>query len=333
MKILCSLSGLEFTCEHFPGTFYAKETYHPVFHLEQKKLLPYLRKWGTHELTTTDSYLLFLALLRSSDLVDFRVPVHRTEQTDSIVFNNMEFLSRTVIKLNAVSNPGVLFPSYVITPDTRTLSNVHHWIENWDTEYRDFQNGRKKDYDNRKLVKREAALERLIKNPHKPVAIYARDLAEWAAVAGEFPTFSVSTPFHKNSVPLADFWKDIIVRCTKNELLYTIPENDMVELLEHCEDKIPVGSIYSHQLFKSLRHAREKLKNFLGLGDIDVKTNYTLLTDSDSVEIANMKALIASAPQEEPKAEQYPSKFQYMRAKLRWDMSKKYASQSTGESQ
>jgi hypothetical protein len=238
----------------------------------------------------------------------------------------MEFLSRTVIKLNTVVNPAVLFPRYVITPDTRTLSNVHHWIQNWHDEYQDFLNGRKRDYDNRKLAKREAALERLIKNPHKPASAYAKELADWAAVAGEFPTFLIKSPFSKLQVPLAEFWRDIIIRCAREEFAYAIPESDLQELIDHCEDKVPIGSIHSHALFSILRKTRERHKNFLGLGEYDLKSDYTLLSDSDTTEIANMTALVAAAPTTEPRPEQYPSKFQYLKAKLRWDMAQKYSS-------
>jgi hypothetical protein len=334
VKILCSISGLEFNCDYFPGTFYSKETFHPIFHLEQKRLLPYLKKWSSRELTTTDSYLLFIALLKSSDLIEFRVPINRNEQTDAIIYNNMEFLARTVIKLNTVITPAALFPRYAVTPDTRYLTNVHHWIENWDTEYRDFQNGRKKDYDDRKLVKREAALERLIKNPHKPVSLYAKEIAEWAAVAGEFPKFIIKSPFTNQSINISDFWKDVIIRCAKNELLYSIPQRDLTELIEHCEDKVPIGSIYSNALFKVLRAAHEKQKNFLGLGDFDVGTRgtYALLTEDTSVESANMRALIDSAPLEEPRQEQYPTKFKFLQAKLKWDMAKKYGTGTGNES-
>lgn len=327
MKILCSLSSLEFNCDHFPGTFYSKETFHPIFHLEQKRLLPYLRKWASNELTTTDSYLLFLALLKSSELVHFRVPVFRNEKTDSIVYNNMEYLAKTVIKLNTVVNPAVLFPSVEITPETRFLNNVHYWIENWADAHAEFLSGKRRDYDDRKLVKREAALSRLIKNPHRAVSTYAREIAEWASVAGEFPTFQTRSPFSGLQMSINDLWKEIIVRCCKNELLYSIPQRDLQELLEHCEDKIPVGSIHSHTVFTVIRKALEKHKNFLGLGDMDLRTNYTMLTEATDVGSANMIALINSAPEEEPREEQYPTKFKYLQAKLRWDMAQKYKKQ------
>lgn len=326
MKILCSLSSLEFTCEHFPGTFYSKETFHPIFHLEQKRLLPYLRKWSTNELTPVDSYLLFLALLKSSELVHFRVPVFRNDKTDSIVYNNMEYLAKTVIKLNTVVNPGVIFPSMEITPETRFLQNVHYWIENWDEAHQEFLSGKRRDYDDRKLVKREAALTRLIRNPHKNPSQYARDIAEWAAVAGDFPQYKTKTksPFSGLPISLSDLWKEIIIRCCKNELLYSIPKADLEDLLTHCEEHISVGSIHSHTVFSVLRKALEKHKNFLDLGDMDLKTNYTMLEDSTSVGDANMIALINSAPEEEPRREQYPTNFKYLQAKLRWDMAQKY---------
>jgi hypothetical protein len=294
-------------------------------------ILPYLRKWSAAELTPTDSYLLFLALLKSSELVDFRVPVFRSTQTDALVAQNMEYLARTVIKLNTVQNPAVIFPHFAISPDTRLLTNVHYWIENWENCYADFASGKARDYDNRKLARREMALQRLIKNPHKSISAYASEIADWAATAGDFPIFNTNTPFSKLPIPLIDYWKEIIRRCTKNELLYSIPKNDLAELISHCEDNIPVGSIYSNALFKVLRVAAEKHKNFLGLGDYDIKSTYQILSDDDTTESANLKALIDSAPAEEPRLEQYETKFKYLQAKLRWDMAKKYKEQK-GES-
>jgi hypothetical protein len=324
MKIICSLSGLEFNCEHFPGTFYSKDTFHPIFNLEQKKLLPYLKKWAGNELTPTDSYLLFLALLRSSDLVEFRVPVFRTEKTDAIIYNNMEFLASTVMKINAVAVPSQRFSHVVITPDTRFLNNIRHWIENWDNDYKAFASGKAKDYDDRKLVHREMALQRLIKNPHKDISLYAPQIAEWASIAGSFPQGNVPSPFTQLPISVSEYWKEVIRRCARNELLYSIPKTDLEELIEHCEEYVPAGSIYSNALFKALRAALAKHKNFLALGEYDIKGGYTIVSESDTAETANMQALIASAPAEEPRREQYETAFKFLQAQMRWKMAKRY---------
>lgn len=323
MRILCSISGIEFSVDHFPGEFFSRETYHPVFHLPQKRLLSYTGKWASGELTRTDSYLLFLALLNSSDHIEFRTPVYRNELTDSLIATNMEFLIRTVIKLNSVVNPAVTFPRFAVTVDTRYLTNVHHWIEAWNDAYKDFLNGYKSAHESSKLINRENALARMIKNPHRAVAEYAGPLAEWAVIAGQFPEFLMETLPGSSPVRLCDYWKQIIQKCARDESLYTVREADLAELIEHCEDKIPVGSIFSHALFKLLRHAAEKHKNFLGLGDRDLVSNYSILADSTDTESANLKALIDSAPVTEPRREQYATQFQFMRAKMRWDMARK----------
>lgn len=326
-KILCALSGISFTCEHFPITLESRETYHPIFDVSQKKLLPYLGKWSSNQLTLTDSYLLFLSLLHSSELVQFRTSVLRTTATDSIVAQNMEFLAKTVIKLNTVSTPAKLFPSFAITSDTRDLSNVHHWIENWKEHYDDFQNGLRRDYDTRKLVKRESALERLIKSPHKPISSYSSQLADWASIAGQFPSYAVKSPFNGFNIALSDYWKLIISRCANESQLYSVPKADLEELIEHCEENIgATGSIFSHALFKVLRTAQRKQASFLGYGDKDIgETTYSILESSDDVEDLNIKLMIDTAPEFEPKPDQYPTKFEFMRAKARWDMAKRYA--------
>lgn len=335
MRIICSLSSIEFECSHFPGAFYSPELYHPIFLLPQKKLLAATGKWSSGHLTSTDSYLLFLSLLRSSELIQWRVPVIRTEQTDSIVANNMESLLRTVIKLNTVPDPESIFPHYAISQDTRTLANVRYWIENWQHAYDEFKSGYKSVHESAAIIRRENALARMIKNPHRSVSSYSGELAFWAASAGSFPTFPVTSPFGSSlgqQITCSEFWQQIITRCTKNDYIFSIPDNDLQELIDHCEEHIPIGSIYSHLLFKILRDAQSRKRNFLDIGDPDVKTSYTLISSQTDVQSANLRALIDSAPSAEPQRSEYPSDFAYRKAKLRWDMSKKFAKDTSGAS-
>lgn len=331
MRILCSYSSLTFSCDYFPGTLDKREACHPVFYLPQKKLLSYLGKWSHGELTPTDSYLLYLSLLKSTDLVQFRVPAILTDKTPAIIAQNMEALAKVVSRLNTVTNPSVSFPQYVISPDTKDLSNTPYWITNWNDSYNDFISGVRSTSNHAEIARREAALERMIKNPHKPVSAYSTELANWAATAGSFPTFFLINPFSalKNQISCAEYWKILISKCANEESIFAVRRKDLEELLEHCEDNIPVGSIFSNALFKVLRHALERQKNFLGLGDLDIgKSTYEILSTDTSTESANIRAMIQSAPEAEPKPEQYPTKLAYLKAKLRWDMSRKYASRN-----
>jgi hypothetical protein len=326
MKILCGISGLEFSCDHFPAYLSSREVTHPIFNLPQKKLISYLGKWASSELTPTDSYLLFLAILNSSELVEFRVPVCRSHETDSIVAQNMEHLAKIVSRLNTVTNPGVCFPHYAIGPETKFLSNIKYWIENWNEAYKDYQDGYSKEYESRKLITREAALERLIKNPHLPISAYASKIAEWASIAGNFPEYLTTSPFSGLKISMGDYWKEIIQKCSREESLFSVPQVDIADLLEHCELNISIGTIYSNALFKVLRHALERQKNFLGLGDMDLtRGKYQILGADDTTETANIKAMIDSAPETEPTLAQYPNKLAFLKAKLRWQMAKKYS--------
>lgn len=319
MRILCGISGINFTCEHFPGFLQSRETYHPIFNMPQRKLIPYSRKWSAGELTETDSYLLFLALLNSTDLVDFRVPAKRTEHTPSIIALNMDPLLRAVWKISSVNHPGILFPRYAVGPDTADLSTVEFWINNWLEIYADFQAGARRDYDTRKRVQQEAVIERLIKNPHKPISAYISQVASWAEVAGEFPIFTTTDRFTGSRCSCAAYWKECIIRAASPGMLLSVPLSDFEEILEHCETKIPIGSIFSNALFKVLRGAIEHHQNFLGLLPASQSNpRFTVIENSNTLESALLQNIKDSAPSLEPKRSDYPNQITYLRARFAW---------------
>ena len=328
MKALCAISSVEFTVEHFPGYLSSREVMHPVFHIPQKKLLSYLSQWSRPgAFTETDSYLLFLALLHSTELIHFRVPVYRHEKTPAIVANNMEALAQAVIKINTVTTPSFSFPQFAVTVETRYLTNIHHWIEDWHESYKEFQDGYRRASENEKLKRRSEALERLIKTPFAShTRKYGLAVAEWAAQAGSFPTFNIDNPFLAGTkCSIADYWKHIIVKACDETDIYSINISDLNELLEHCEENVPVGTIQSHALFKALRSAKERQRNYLGMGEIQLPSGggYSFVSDTSSVEHANLQAMLSAAPSEEPKPSDYPTKIAYLRAKMRWELSRK----------
>jgi hypothetical protein len=323
MKILCAYSGIEFSVEHFPYYLSNSQSVHPIFEIPQKKLLSKLKVWSEGELSPTESYLYTLAILNSSELIHWYTAAKRTAFTPSIIAQNMEGLTKAILKLNTVSDPASVFPSFAITKETADLKNLKEWIADWEQAYKDFKDGYKSAHDSRKLLAREAALQRLIKSPHAPVHKISSQIAAWAAQAGSFPTFLISSPFIKNTqITCSDYWQTLIIRCAKNENIYALNQQDLEELLSHCEEHIPIGSIYSNNLFSVLRKGLAKNKDFLGLSTLG---SYTLLETQaeQDVEAANLLSIINSAPSEEPKKEDYPSSFRYLQAKLRWDAAKK----------
>ena len=269
--------------------------------------------------------------MHSTGKIDWRVPAFYVPALDSTVAQNMELLLRTIGTINAITHPAFTYPGFVMTPDTRSLQTIGHWIAILGDCIRGFQEGNKRAQLHDRIVRREQAMERMIKDPSKNPANYANQLAEWAALAGEFPTGSV--PVDGVQIPLADYWKAIIRKAARGEAVFSLNDTDLAELIEHCEDAIPHGSIYAHALMNVLRSAADKKSNLLGLGDFDVRSGtYRILDDSDTAERANLLAMVDSAPVEKPVEYNYPSKIAFLRALYKWKAAQQIGAEIAGDS-
>jgi len=334
-KIICAYSSIEFACEHLPFAISSREVTHPLFHVSKKKLISLAGIWAAGKLTPTESYLTYLSLLHSTGLIEWRVPATYHSKTNSIIANNMEQLIHIVGKIDIIKHPSFVLPHFVISPDTCNLENSYHWIQLWIQNYNDWADNIKDHANDQELQRREAGLQKLIKSSHKNIEDYPKILAAWARMAGDFPTFNVTIRGVKTE--LADYWESIIIKCAKAESIFQVPENDLRELIDHCEDNIVGdGSIYAIALMRYLRKGAEMQKNYLGLGDVDLSrssiTSYRILKPSESAEDANIQNMIDTAPSSEPQRNQYPSLIEYIKAKARWNIASNYKILQSSES-
>lgn len=324
-KILCGISGIEFSCDHLPIYLSSREYAHPIFFMPQKKLLGLYQKYRHGELPEIDSYLLFLAYLNSTDLVEWRVPAQFHANTASIVAQNFESLVNTVERMNRVKNPSVHFSHIAVSPDTKKLDNVDYWIASWEATYEDFTNGYVSQRLKQEIADLEERLDYLCKDANRSELQFASRLAVWADKAGSFPRFPVH--IGAATIPCSMYWQQIIRKCTNAESIFSIPSQDLQELLDHCEENIDAGSTYAHHLFKILREGKAKQSNFLGLGDFQ----FSIISSDTSVEDANKLAIILNAPSSAPRRIDYPSEFKFLQAKLAYSLaqSKKEQEQAT----
>ena len=318
MKILCAKSGIQFAVEHFPAFLHSREAEHPVFSMSLKQLWKYYPQWQEGKLTATDSYLLFLALMNATELVDWRVPVERTAKTDAIVSANMQYLYQTIGHLVSVRNYEVSVPHVVISHDTKNLEAAKTWIDIWAAAYDDYVNRKARAVEMQHIQRREAALDKLIRNPRIKPEKYANLLAAWAAEAAEFPDFPVSV--RTGTIPCSQYWQEIIVKCYNKVEVIQLDKKDLTELTEHCEEKLALGSVYSFQLFAVLREAIKLIDGFFSLGSV----SFSILPTGEQSEVgeSNLQLLRDSAPTAEPKRHEYPTEFAYLRAKMKWSISK-----------
>ena len=324
-RILCAKSGILFTCEHFPISFTSGEEHHPIFDAPLKRLWKYYPKWQAAQLNEIDSYLLFLAYLNATELVEFRTAAIRTAQTAQLVASNMQQLVSCIGRISAVKTPRFVLPRFIVSHDTRNLLNVKHWIEIWESQYRDFANGLAAQDLRTKLQRRESALERLIRNPSIKPERYANLLAQWADEAAAFPTFNVK--IRNTVIPCNEYWKDIIVKCYSQVDIIQIDKDDLVELIEHCEENLEnysVGTLFSHHLFAALRSGLQTINGFFDIG----KPTFTLLSDDSDVGASNLQLLINDAPVSEPRRIDYPSEFAFLKARMKWKLAQSAAPES-----
>lgn len=333
--VLCAYSGIEFPVPHFSHSFYSRECSHPIFTLPTTKLVSLVETaWLEQRTSPVENYLLYLALFNATGMMEFRTPAKQTAETASIVATNMVQLAEICTAIAASGQEKVrevlYLPSLVITPDTSSLESSGDWIAIWQAAYASYRDHYKTATELERLVRKETNLERKIKDRSKDIATYARDLANWAADAGKFPLYDAGLDpsiLGGQRMSLRDYWITIIISCCKLENIWSIPDGDLQELTEHCEENIPHGSIFAATLMVLLRSGTERKRSFFNLGDIDLGNGNTFrILDADtSIEDANKLALIDSAPKTAPIESQYPNKLAYIRAKMNFRMAQEYA--------
>lgn len=332
-RILCAISGVPFKVEHFTLYNSARESHHPIFDLSADKLLALSEDYVDDKFTDVENYLLYLALFKSTGLVTFRVPAIQTQHTQSIIAKNMIPLMGIVSKLQVLGIDRIKnvlsLPQFVISPDTKSLYTTKDWIEVWENAYKDYKDKYKSSTLLDKIHNMETNLERYIKDKTKDISTYAPSLARWAAIAGNFPTCDAGLDADLikttgRQMTLSEYWQFIIKLCAKAEPVYSIPDADIQELIEHCEENIEQGTIYAFNLMTLLRSASKKKTDFFAFGDIDVRSTFKILDPSASVEDANIQAMIDSAPTDKPVEKDYPNKLAYFKAKVKWETKQNY---------
>lgn len=336
-QITCRFSGVVFNCEHMPMGLSGNEYHHPLFSVPKKKLLGLTSQWAANRLSPTESYLLYLSLLHSTDLIIWRASARYTEKTASVIANNMEHLVQIIGKIDLITHPHFVLPKFAITYDTGDLKNSFYWIQTWVSNYKefmeDFIDAQHREELKIRIDRRESALQRIIKDPNASPVIKAKQLAEWAADAGNFPEGDTPHPFKKEfksteplSLSISEYWQEIIRAAVKEDAIWKYPQSDIDELIEHCVDNIEHGSLYAHDLMKVLREGSKKKKDYTGFGDVDLAgktTSFKLLDANASAEQANIIAAIQSAPDSEPVRTNYPTLGAFIKAKCNWDMKKR----------
>jgi hypothetical protein len=321
-RITCAISGIRFDCSFMDSISMGHDIgyYHPIFALPRKRLYSIYTAHSKGELTSTDSYLLFLSLLHSSEKVTWEHPAicKPTEQrTKQIVHNNIAQLIRVLEKTDVIKHPSFKQPHFKLTLDTAHLDQIPNWIKAWEKNIEFFNSSRVAIRQQQSLQEVENRLSLLINSGEKPEK-YAYIIATWADEAANFPAE------HR------DIWMQTIRSCFNITKMFNTPLPLLKEIKDYCECNIEAGSIHFHALCEVLKEGISRHVDYLGGSSLAL--GYTLLPTlgsgsalEDRKKEAENKAeialLVASAPTEVPDPSDYPKSLDYLKAKIAYRLS------------
>jgi len=313
MKITCSYSGIHFETPDFPflPIIPSGSHIHPIFSLESAQIESLYTSYLNSQLSDTESYLLLIALLDRTSLMLYRHPIAPGNHYAQLTALYIERLYSISTRLNAIHHPNLSAPKIIISEENCDLINIKEWIIVWEQAYDDFKSGQLESNYRDALQKKENALSKFIKSPQIPPEKYAHVLADWAALAANFPPEYV------------DYWKEIIVSCYDFGKIIRTQQIHLEDLIEYCEeniDEFSCGSIFSNALFNCLQEGLDSLNDFYSVG-------FTQL-DSSQAEQETLIQIISNAPDKEPMRENYSTPFAYLKAKMAWNSAIKHAEES-----
>lgn len=313
---------------------------HPFLLVDPRVLLIHAQDWAAGRLLPVERRLLFIAALRHTGLVHFQCTAI---PSNGRIQRNME----SVLKLLAWRESAasvIPVPEYVVNRKTRKLTNLDDWLSAVEDAKANWLSRLVTRENREKLDRLERALNKLFKQS-VPTSYYGGRLAEWAIAAAEVPDY------------LLEKVKQVF-RASKDADIFALDEEDIDLVYEHMLDNLDHGSTHTKIAIEHVR--RVKRINFVGPSirylDYDDERPLTAaeilaaqategeeelyegeivqpaLTEADkrvlAIRQSHMPAkertttasIIAAAPTEKPKKEDYATNTDYLRAFAQWSV-------------
>lgn len=318
MRVKCRYSGIDFTVSSFQKIYLTKSSAHPIMFCPTEVLLAQTENWSNADLTIDEERLLFCALLKSTDLVEFRIFAN---PHPSLIKKNMDRLILTVGWRNSLGDNAFPVPKFAVDKPTQDLESISGWLDAWNDAKRDWETKGVSWNLSQKLALREEALLKFIRSPSRKEDSYARKMAAYVMEVSQAPAHTVP------------YWTELF--CLKdNEAIWKVPAVDLDELIEHMERNFFSNSLIAHDAFARVRRIIEINQKGIygGLGiddDLDGIPSFRLINHASdsrynmpvsftSIEEHNLQVAIAKAPLVEPKPENYETRVAYLRELSAW---------------
>lgn len=324
MKLKCRISGIEWQESIFPSDPNSDPllSLHPVFSMDQKSLISMATSAieNPHE---TSMYLIGLAAFNHLD------PVWQATVNAEVAAPMIASQFERLIKLAFVIPPArrAEFPAFRIDSSNCDFLGLIHWLDAIQSVFDEWKQSGKELELHRMLAKKESTLIALLNSRFsKKSHLIAHALAEWAAIAAEFPKDCFYLADGTTST-VAQYWKVLIKQAFIDDHLefisMRVDPDDLADLIDYCEMNIPHGTTHAHILMSKLRSAADIVNEFMRpkikqpMLVVETGTVADLLAETgDSPSFVK----VAAEPVSEPKPRDFKSNAEYLRAKLRWQV-------------
>lgn len=323
MKLKCRISGIEWDESIFPWNPKVVDSLHPVFSMSQKDLIS-LASEAIESPHETSYYLIGLAAFNHLNPL-WQATVN-AEVAAPMIASQFERLIKLVFMIPQARRSE--FPEFRIDSSNCDFLGLIHWLDAIQSVFDEWKQSGKELELHRILAKKESTLIALLNSRFsKKSNLIAHALAEWAAIAAEFPKdcFYLADG---TTTTVAQYWKILIKQAfTEDHLEFIsmrVDPDDLADLIDYCEMNIPHGTTHAHILMSKLRSAAEIVNEFMRpkikqpmLVNENGSVADLLSEDSDS---SPSFVKVKAEPISEPKPKDFKSTADYLRAKLKWQV-------------
>ena len=310
MKVKCKFSGVIYTTSSFRMSVFQDTilSSHPIMDASTTTLLSYYQDWKEDKLSEIECRLLFIALLKSTDLLTFETPANPPLK---IIQSNMEAVFKTLSWLNVVSGAFSL-PSYKVTTSNTDLGNVKHWINSLADAKENWSNKNSHTNLRLKMANEEEKLIKLINDTKTATPAFAKRLAAWVMQVCEIPKEK------------QDYWTSLFLLTEKNLSVYNANTQDLEEMYSfiHAAISDQTISMFSIYTLQHLSLIIEKNSKGLAAGLFgDDEIDLFMAAERNPFKIMRTdEQVLAEIEEPKPLLEAFLKRFDYIKANAVWHL-------------
>lgn len=289
MKLTCPISGISYSCDHISA---ATEMPHPFFSLPLKKLPAQLSLFQQQRLSESETHLLFCSLLLNTEHCVFSSALFPSHELLQVENAQMERLAKLAFS-GCFQKSSIELPAFHITKQNQDISEL---CAVWEEE---LENYRVSAMIEKQKAEIRAMLSRVQRAFTQPLAkSREKIILSWLNKCVTLPTFPTIHPVSQKTVPINQYWEELMTAAIRGESMLSYPESDIVEFKSHLEENLPYNYAQEFSLLEELQSAISRKQNYFGYSFVD--------SDEVSYSVENVKPAI--------RREDYPSITAYLNA-------------------